>query len=315
MAEQNNNKNCERDLPIDTDLLQAWPSGKVGYCALLGRPNAGKSTLVNNIIVYHLAAVSPRPQTTRRRWLGIYTDSDSQIVFLDTPGVHKPNHALGQYMDNAIRTSITAADVLLCLGDATRSPGEEARMVATRARQSGKPVVVALNKQDAAKPGQLSRAQEFWKRYFPDAPCCYIAAAQNAGLAELLAVLKTQLPHGPFLYEPDRISDAMERHIAIEAIREATFVHLSEEIPHATGVTIENWEEDEQGVGIGAVLHVERKQQKPIVIGERGRMLRQIRTYAENTLTELWGEPVLIEIWVKVSEKWRRKKGAVKDLA
>ncbi len=297
------------------DISTAWPEGHVGYCAILGRPNAGKSTFLNHLLGYHLAAVSDKPQTTRRRWLGIFIDHESQILFLDTPGVHKPVHALGKHMAASINRVIEETDTLLCLADAKRGPGREEEMVAHHAAQTDKTTFVAVNKSDVASDEEIERTMSFWQARLPQAPQYVISASQGYNCPELVGGIKNALSWGPFLFEPDTITDAMERQIAAEYIREATYTHLHHEIPHATAVTIEHWEENNSARHIYANLHVERAQQRHILLGAKGRMIRNIREYAEDGLSNLWETPVKVHLWVKVSHNWRKKPKRAAELA
>jgi len=290
-----------------------WPAGKVGFVALVGRPNVGKSTFLNTALDYRLAAVSPKPQTTRRRWLGIRSDADSQMLFLDTPGVHAPSHALGEAMVEGARTALRDADVVIGLADPTRRPGAEDRLVAELLAACRRPLLLALNKTDIATPEDMARTEAFFREYLPDVPCFRIAAIHKSTLDPLLERVKDLLPGGPFLFPPDAVTDAMERQIGAELIREAVLEHLQHEVPHATAVTIEAWEELPKKRRIAAVLHVERESQKAIVIGRDGSMLSQIRRSAVPKLVELCGIRIELRLRVKVSEDWRRHRGQARE--
>jgi len=299
------------DLPQEPGA--AWPTGKVGYVALLGRPNAGKSTLLNTVLSYRLAAVSPKPQTTRRRWLGILSDADSQILFLDTPGVHIPKHALGQAMAHSIQSAIDDADVLVCLIDPTRPPGEEDRLVAETVAGAAKEVVLAVNKTDIATPEQIDCALAFYSQQLPERPIFRVCALASKSLVPLVDAIKSSLPSGPFFYSPENITDAVERDIASEIIREVALGALRQEVPHAIAVAVEEWEEHGDRRNVRAVLHVERQPQKLIVVGKGGSTIKAIRAKAERELSDQFG-PTRLTIWVKVSRDWRRRATAVHDL-
>ncbi len=295
-------------------LDQNWPTGQVGYLAILGRPNAGKSTFLNTVLDYKLAAVSSKPQTTRRRWTGICSDQDSQIIFLDTPGIHKPKHALGEVMQHTIRRAIKDADAILCLADPTRPPGEEDQMVAEAAAGSGKKLILAINKTDIASREEIATMRAFYTQRLPGAPVFEICASLLSSQQPLLQALKAAMPKGPFLFPPDTITDAFERQICAEMIREAIMQNLSDEVPHCTAVTIESWEEQGDGCKIQALLHTEREQQKQILIGRNGHMIKRLARQAERELAGIREGRVRLKLYVKVSPDWRQKKGAVHDL-
>lgn len=294
--------------------LSSWPTGRVGYVALLGRPNTGKSTLLNTVLDYHLCAVSSKPQTTRKHFLCVLTDACSQILFLDAPGVHRPVHALDEAMSRAIEHTLGDADVVLCMTDATRAPGEEDTMVAQSAAGSGKPVVLAINKVDVASGEQVEQARRFFLDALPGAPVFCVSSIQADSLVPLLDAIRGMLPEGPFFYPPDTLTDVYERHIGAELIREALLENLREEIPHAMAVTIESWKELPDCRRVSANLYVERDGQRGIVLGHRGKMIGRIRETAQKKLEELCGMPVRLELWVKVLRDWRRKRGALREL-
>lgn len=293
---------------------QDWPRGKVGYVALIGRPNVGKSTLLNTVLDYQLAAVSEKPQTTRKRWLGILCDDKSQILFLDTPGIHTPKHALGEAMEDGVRRALEDADVVVCLVDPTRSQGEEDERAAATVAGTAKPVILALNKTDIAREDQIRAARQFYEERVRPAVVVRISALNAASAAPLLDAVKDRLPTGPFLFPGDTITDAFEREIAAEMIRQAALDNLRQEIPHAIAVTIEEWQEDVEPRRVKAVIHVEREQQKHIVIGKGGSMIKKLTQSAEAAMARAIG-PVRLTLWVKVSRDWRRKRSMVDDLS
>jgi len=290
-----------------------WPTGKVGYVALLGRPNTGKSTFLNTVLDVHLAAVSAKPQTTRRRCLGVHTDDGSQVLFLDAPGVHAPKHELDAAMCRAIARALEDADLVLCIADAARAPGEEDRTVAEHAAASGKPAILAINKTDVSTEEQVAAMRDFYGGFLPDAPAYPVAAIRPETLEPLMAALKDALPHGPFLYPPDTLTDVAERWVGAELIREALLENLRQEVPHAMAVTIDSWKESDRGRRIEATLHVEREPQKRIVVGRGGRMIQRLRDAAARKLEGLCGVPVTLRLWVKVDPDWRRKKAKLRD--
>lgn len=296
------------------DLNRPWPSGRVGYVALLGRPNVGKSTLLNSLLDYHLAAVSAKPQTTRRRWLGIYCEDACQILFLDTPGVHQPKMALGEAMQGAVTKAVKDADVLVVLADALRTQGEEDGLVAERAAGARSPVLLAVNKCDAAGDEQIATAEVFYRqRLGDDVDVFHISGSTRDTLDGLLDAIRNHLPEGPFLYDPEELTDASVRELGADLIREAVMNELRQEVPHATAVTVETWDESSSPARVEATLHVERDSQKGIVVGQGGKTIGSIRRQAEALLSESFG-PVDLSLWVKVSKDWRKRRTFVRDL-
>lgn len=290
-----------------------WPAGRVGYVALLGRPNVGKSTFLNTVLGQHLAAVSAQPQTTRRRLLGIYCEAKAQVLFLDTPGVHRPANELGQSLQRAVDRAVGEADAVLCLADPTREPGEEDRAVAARAAALRVPVVLAVNKCDVATAEGVARTEAAYREALPAAPCFRVSALSLASLEPLLAALVQSLPEGPFLYPPDQVTDCYERDIGAELIREACLEHLRQEVPHALAVTVDEWADQREPCRVQATLHVERESQKRIVVGRGGAMVSAIRQAAETRLADLCGGPVQLRLWVKVSPDWRDRPGRLRE--
>lgn len=302
-------------LPLPSiENLGSWPSGAVGYVALLGRPNAGKSTLLNTVLEHRITAVSSKPQTTRRRWMGICCGDTYQMLFLDTPGVHVPKLALGEAMATSVGKAVADADVVLVLADALRPQREEDELVAQTAAKTGKPVVLAINKCDDARAEQIEAAEAFYRQRLGDnVPVFRIAGRDRATLDALLAGLRERLPTGPFLYDPDELTDASGRAIGAELIRETVMTILREEVPHAIAVTIESWDETDDGCDVRAVLHVEKPSQKPIVVGSKGRTIARIREQSQKRLAETFGN-VNLSLWVKVTHNWRKRQGTVREL-
>lgn len=284
-----------------------WPSGRVGYVCLLGRPNAGKSTLLNTLLAFHLAPVSAKPQTTRRNLLGILTDGASQLLLLDAPGVHRPLDELDAAMARAVATAVEEADVVLCLADPTRPPGDEDALVAAQAAAAGKPVVLALNKCDAARPQDVEAMAAFYRLQLPAAPLVRICAHNPATLKPLLEALRGLLPEGPFFYPPDQVTASSERELAADLIREACLELLRQEVPHAMAAVIEQWQEQPALVVVHAALHVEREAQKRIVIGSAGSMIGKVRRAAQKRLAEFCGRPVRLHLHVCVTPDWRSR--------
>lgn len=301
---------------LDLSSLKQWPSGHVGYIALIGRPNTGKSTFLNALLDYHLCAVSSKPQTTRRNWMGIYSDDDSQLLFLDCPGVHLGKNKLDKAMDSSIQKGLEEADLVLFLFDATRPHGGEDQLVLDYANQiyGQKPFFVIVNKLDIATEEQKVETDSFLEGHFPLAKRFKISALKQEGTAELLQAIKEELPISPFLYSPETITDAVERQIAQDLIREAILESLAKEVPHCATVVIENYDEREKATHIQAVLHVETEGQKKIVIGKGGEQLDNIKRLAIKKLREIIDLPVRLKIYVKINPGWRDNNQKLKEL-
>jgi len=281
---------------------------RCGYVAVVGRPNVGKSSLMNAWLGQKIAIVSSKPQTTRRRLLGILTDERAQIIFMDTPGIHKPIHRLGEMMVAAAGRTITDADVVLFVVDVSVPPTSEDRLVAETIARAGRgqPVIIALNKIDRC-PGGCPEADTYLS-LVPHVAHRLISATRGDNRDDLLQVVIDHLPPGPPLYPPDQITDQPERFIVAEMVREAALNHLHQEVPHALAVvTTEFKERAGDMVYIGATLYVERESQKRIVVGQGGRTLKAIGQAARSEIEALLGRRVYLDLWVKVWPNWRRR--------
>ncbi len=283
-------------------------SFRAGFVAVAGRPNVGKSTLINALVGQKIAAVSPKPQTTRKRQLGILTTDRGQMIFIDTPGIHKPQHKLGQALNDEARQALDDADVVLFLVDASRPPHAEDEMVARhlRALEPPKPVVLALNKADLVPGDQRPAREARYAALQPQAQRLWISALTGENLPALLDLLFEHLPPGPPFYDPDQVTDLYERDIAADLIREAALLHLRDEVPHSIAVRIDEYKERESGAAyIAATLFVERESQKGIVIGRKGAMLKQIGITARQAIEAMSGRRVYLDLRVKVRKNWR----------
>jgi len=290
-------------LPQDTEITT-----KAGYVAIAGRPNVGKSTLINTLLGQKIAAVSPKPQTTRKRQLGILTEPRGQIIFIDTPGIHKPLHKLGKAMNWEAVQAFEDADVVLFMVDVSRPPHPEDELVAQRIREGAPnlPVVLALNKADAVAEDVLQARREAYEALAPQARPVVISALTGQGLDTLLALLFDLLPVSPPYYDDETLTDLYERDIAADLIREAALLHLRDEVPHSIAVRIDEYKErGEHGAYIAATIFVERDSQKGIVIGKGGSMLKQIGTTARQAIEAMSGRKVFLDLRVKVSKNWR----------
>jgi len=279
-----------------------------GFVAVAGRPNAGKSTLLNRLVGQKLAITSPKPQSTRHRVTGILTRDDTQFVLLDTPGLLDPRYTLQRAMRAAARQAIRDADVILHLIDATEPSPQSLAEAAGLPQPPSAPVVVALNKIDLLNPGQ----REALLGTFPEA--VQISATSGEGIEEMLRRVAVVLPEGPFLYDAEDVSSQNLRFFAAELVRETALEQLEDEVPYALACEIEEFREDRSPVYIRAVLYVERDSQKRIVIGHRGSRIRDIGSAARLKVEELVGAPVYLDLWVKVLPNWRKDEGAVRRL-
>jgi GTPase len=293
------------------------PDFRSGFIAILGKPNVGKSTLVNALLGQKIAAVSPRPQTTRRRQLGILTLPDAQLVFVDTPGVHAPRHTLGQFFNQEAEEALDGVDIVLFLVDASLEPDDEDRQAAglLQALKHRPDLLLGLNKIDKVPTQALELVQADYQALVPDAPALAFSAANRQGLKELLEALTARLPIRPAEFPEDQITDLYEKEIATELIREAALIFLRDEVPHALAVRLDEFSERENGNAyIAATLLVERDSQKGIVIGENAAMLKKIGSAARKEIEAMSGRKVFLELRVKVDKDWRDDENALRRL-
>jgi GTP-binding protein Era len=284
-----------------------------GFVAVVGKPNVGKSTLVNAYLGEKVAIVSDKPQTTRDRLLGILTlvrargeAADAQIVFVDTPGIHKPLHKLGEHMvDRAVR-AIPDADLVLFLVDGARTPGEEDRQIARILRARGRvPVLLVVNKKDLVPADRAAARTEEYQELGPF-EAFVISALRGDGLAELMAAILQRLPLGPRYFPEEQVTDQHLRFLAGELVREQVLRHLHEEVPHAVAVVVDEFKErSAEMTYIAATLLVERDTHKGILLGRGGAMIKRISQDARREIEKLLGTRVYLELWVKVRKQWR----------
>lgn len=297
------------DETIWEDLESVPPGHRSGFVAVIGRPNVGKSTLMNQLLGHKVAIVSPRPQTTRTCIRGILTRPDAQIIFVDTPGLHKPLHKLGEVMVAYAASAIPDADVVLFVADVSVVPTEEDKMIAHIIRQrTSNPVILALNKMDLLPPERVKLHTDAYWALVPDhAGWMMTIATEGVNLDKLLDMVIAHLPEGPRYYPGDLITDQTEREIAAELVREQVLRFTHEEVPHSVAVVVEEYKERETGgVYIAATIYVEKESQKGILIGAGGQMLRRIGTAAREEIERMVGGRVYLDLWVKVSKNWRR---------
>lgn len=286
-----------------------------GFVAVIGRPNVGKSTLMNAFLKQKVAAVSPRPQTTRRKQLGILSEPEGQIIFIDTPGIHKPLSKLGEFMNSDAYDAIQDADILLWLVDGTDHPTDEDRLIAGRlsAVRNLPPTLLCLNKIDQISAKEQAARLNEYQQLLPAVVMRPLSALRGTGRAELLAELFMMLPEGEAYYDEEQITDLYERDITVDLIRESALMMLDEEIPHAMAVRIDDYKDRSEEMSyIAATLFVERESQKGIVIGKGGDMIKKIGAYARQQIEDLVGHKVYLELRVKVSENWRNDPSALK---
>jgi len=294
-----------QDLLVENELP---PEHRSGFVAVVGRPNVGKSTLVNAYVGQKVAIVSHKPQTTRNRIRGILTRPDVQIVFVDTPGIHDPLHKLGEYMVKSAQDAVPDADVVLFMVDVSVLPTDEDRTVARFLSQRCQaPVILVLNKMDQLTPDRIQPHTEQYLALGDYADWMMTSATEGDNLSKLLDRLIERLPLGPRFYPEGQVTDLTERFIAGELIREQVLRLLHQEVPHAVAVVVEQFRERGPDMTyIAATIYVERDSQKGIVIGAGGRMLKKIGTAARQEIEHLVGTKVFLELWVKVRDKWRR---------
>ena len=287
-------------------------AGRCGYIALVGRPNAGKSTFFNSALGQRLSIVTPKPQTTRGRILGILTRPGSQMVFLDTPGLLEASYKLHETMGRQIDLAAREADAVLLLLDGTR-PQDRNRLIKRFIERCRAPLVAALNKSDLLAAPLLQARQEGVRSEFGLEDITPISALNGDNLEGLLDRLAELLPYGPQLYPEDMVAEQPERFFVAEFIREAAFNALSDELPYSINVSIEEFTERPPKTYIRATLHVERESQKGIVIGRRGERLREIGQAARQEIEAFLDRPAFVELWVKVRSDWRNQEGALRE--
>ncbi|MCZ6638620.1 MAG: GTPase Era [Candidatus Dadabacteria bacterium] len=286
---------------------------KSGFITVVGRPNVGKSTLINALVGEKIAAVSEKPNTTRNRILGIRTLPDAQLIFLDTPGIHKARGKLGKAMVNTAMSAVQEADVILMMVEVKDTFGKGDAFII---ESLPKPAILVINKIDTIKKGnileRIERSKHFGEKLKEVIP---ISALNSDGISQLLTIISNYLPEGPRLFPEDMITDQPERFIVAEFIREKIFTLTQKEIPYQTAVVIEEFEElpEKNLINILAVIYVERKNHKGIIIGKKGRMLKEVGTLARADIEKILGTKVYLELWVKVKEGWSQKDHLIRE--
>lgn len=286
------------------DLAKKFYSG---FVSLIGRPNVGKSTLMNRLIGEKIAIISNKPQTTRNRVQSILTKDDFQIVFIDTPGIHKPKHKLGEYMVKSAETTLNEVDAVLFLIEPADRILEADRLIIEKLARVKSPVILVINKIDMVDRERIYKVIDDYRKLYNFAEVVPISAFEGTNTYELLETLKKYLPEGPMYFPADMVTDQPERQIAAEIVREKSLRLLEDEIPHGIAVEITEMKKRPEGnmVDVRATIYCEKDSHKGIIIGKHGAMLKKIGTNARHDIEKLLGSPIYLEIWVKVKKDWR----------
>ncbi|CAN7317667.1 GTPase Era [Rossellomorea sp. LjRoot5] len=288
---------------------------KSGFISIIGRPNVGKSTFLNRVIGQKIAIMSDKPQTTRNKVQGVYTTDDAQMIFIDTPGIHKPKHKLGDFMMKIAQNTLKEVDVILFMVNVEEGLGKGDHFIIEKLKGVKTPVYLILNKIDQIHPDALLPMIKQYNDLFPFAATVPISALEGNNVDQLLHLLKDQLPEGPQFYPADQITDHPERFIVSELIREKVLHLTREEIPHSIAVVIDKMERKEEKdlIDVIATIIVERDSQKGIVIGKQGSMLKEVGKRSRLDIENLLGSKVYLEIWVKVQKDWRNRSANLRD--
>ncbi|SFD55102.1 GTP-binding protein Era [Lentibacillus persicus] len=287
---------------------------KSGFIAIIGRPNVGKSTFMNQMIGQKIAIMSDKAQTTRNRIQGVLTTDDAQIVFIDTPGIHKPKHRLGDFMVKVAEDTLNEVDAVLFMVNAKEGYGKGDQYILERLKQVNRPVFLLINKTDLVQPEEVLPLIDLYKDKYDFEEIFPISALEGNNMENLLDKLKEHIPEGPQYYPEDHVTDHPERFIISELIREKVLEFTREEVPHSIAAVIENIEEKEkEKILIQATIVTERKTQKGIIIGKQGSMLKNIGKHARKDIETLLGSKVYLELWVKVRKDWRNKESQLHE--
>lgn len=291
------------------DKRSTKPSFKSGFVSIVGRPNVGKSTLLNHIVGQKVAIMSNKPQTTRNKITAVHTTEQGQIIFLDTPGIHKPKSKLGDYMVTVAENTLNEVDLVLFVIDATEKRGAGDDYIMERLKQVKTPVFLVINKIDKVHPEALLPIIDEYRQLIPFKQIVPISALEGNNTESLLQSIYNEMDEGPMYYPADQVSDHPERFIVAELIREKVLHLTHEEVPHSIAVTVEEMKRGDDGktLYIYAAIYVERDSQKGILIGKQGGMLKEISSRARRDIERLLGEKLFLEIWVKVKKDWRNQ--------
>ncbi len=286
---------------------------KSGFVAIIGMPNVGKSTLLNEIAGQKIAIISEKPQTTRNKILAIHTTDTEQIIFTDTPGIHKPANKLGNFMLGTVNSAMNDTDVILFVVDSTRPIAEIEREIATSLSKTGVPCILILNKVDLVKKEDLLPKIADYSSMYDFDSIVPISAKEGDGIDILFNTLRDYIPEGPLLYDEEMVTDQPERQIASEIIREKMLYLLQQEVPHGIAIEISKVQELDHVTKIYATIFCEKKAHKGIIIGKNGAMLKQIGSLARKDIEEMLDKKVYLELWVKVKEDWRNSDFLLKN--
>ena len=286
---------------------------KTGFIAIVGRPNVGKSTLMNSILGEKVAIVSNKPQTTRNRIIGIHTVGDNQYVFLDTPGMHTPKNSLGEYMVNAANSTMQEADAVILVVDTGKEITKVEENVIEYLKKSGLPSILALNKIDAYRREDIAEALAKYSALHSFDAFVPISARSGKNVGELLAECDKFLSESEWFFPEDMITDQPERQLVAEIIREKILRTLDKEVPHGTAVVIEEFKDEGSLISIRAEIFCEKASHKGIIVGKKGASLKLIGSYAREELERWFGTKVYLNLWVKVKENWRDSAGLVSN--
>ncbi|KEK26229.1 GTPase Era [Bacillus gaemokensis] len=288
---------------------------KSGFVSIIGRPNVGKSTFLNRIIGQKIAIMSDKPQTTRNKIQGVYTENDSQVIFIDTPGIHKPKHKLGDFMVKMAQTTLKEVDIVLFMVNAAEGFGRGEEFIIEKLQETKQPVFLVINKIDQVHPEQLLELIDQYRKLHDFAEIVPISALDGNNVEALIGAIKKYLPEGPQYYPDNQVTDHPERFIIAELIREKVLHLTREEVPHSVAVVIDAIQKREGGaVYVNATIIVERPSQKGIIIGKQGKMLKEVGKRARFDIEALLGSKVFLEVWVKVQKDWRNKMSQLRDL-
>jgi GTP-binding protein Era len=287
---------------------------RAGFVTVVGRPNVGKSTLVNRLVGQKVAIVSDKPQTTRNRILAVVNRPGAQMVLFDTPGIHKPMHEMNRRMVEAATRSIGQGDVVLWLVEVNEPPGPGDRFIEQLLRKANLPVVLAINKIDRVAKPRILPAIEAWRHVGSYVDIVPVSGLRGENVDRLEKVLLSRLPEGEALYPDDFLTDLPERFFVAEMVRERILAHTREEIPYVTGVVIEQWKEEDEIVRIQAAILVERENQKGILIGRGGSMMKTVGTEARQQIEAFLGTKVFLGLFVKVRERWRENESVLGEM-
>ncbi len=285
-----------------------------GFVAIVGRPNVGKSTFMNYVIGQKIAIMSNVPQTTRNKIQGIYTTSKEQIIFIDTPGIHKAHNKLGDFMVQSSLSTLNEVDAIMFMISANEERGAGDNFIIEHLKQTKKPVYLVINKIDLINPNKLLEIMDDYKDALNWREVVPISATQGNNVSELIDTLADELPEGPQYYPDDQVTDHPERFIVAELIREKVLMLTRQEVPHSVAVVIDSLKrQDKRKIHVQATIIVDRPTQKGIIIGHGGQMLKKIGTLAREDIERLLGDKVYLELWVKVSEGWRDKQSLLQS--